>query len=117
MNKTPDRILENNRRYRERNREAVLYHKRNNRLRRFGLEPKDLTEMLEDQEYKCLICKREIIREGRAGNSAHIDHCHSCGKVRGLLCKRCNALVGFLELPKSLVDKGLELIHRHEVLI
>lgn len=46
--KTPIRILEKNRRWRERNREAVLYHKRNSRLRRFGLEPDDLTRMLEE---------------------------------------------------------------------
>jgi len=44
--KTPQRKLDANRRYRERYREAVLYHKRNARLRRFGMEPEDLDQML-----------------------------------------------------------------------
>ena len=115
--KTPARILEKNRRYRVRNREAVLYHKRNARLRRFGLEPEDLTRMLEQQHYKCLLCEIPIIREGRGTNSAHLDHCHACGTVRGLLCKRCNVLVGFLELPYWLVEKALSHVHRHDVKI
>lgn len=96
--KTSQKKLDSNRRYRERNRETILYHKKNNRLRRFGLEPEDLTKMLEEQGYKCLICKGgPLLREGRSQWSANIDHCHSCGKVRGLLCKRCNTMLGFIE--------------------
>lgn len=98
MNKTPLRKLEANRRYRERNREAVLYHKRNARLRRHGMEPADLTAMLETQDYKCGICGiGPLLREGKALLSAHIDHCHDCGQVRQLLCKRCNTALGFIE--------------------
>jgi len=97
MNKTPQRILDKNKRYRERNKEAILYHKRNARLRRFGLEPEDLTNMLEKQNYSCLICGRKLEREGRKLNSAHLDHCHQCGELRGLLCKRCNTAIGFIE--------------------
>lgn len=95
--KTTEKRREASRRYRERNREAVLYHKRNARLRRFGLEPADLTRMLDEQQHACLICARALRREGRGSDSAHIDHCHGCGDVRGLLCKRCNGLVGYIE--------------------
>lgn len=114
MSKTPQRKLDANRRYRFRNRDAVLYHKRNARLRRFGLEPEDLTRMLKEQNHQCLLCARTLARDGRNSNSAHLDHCHGCGQVRGLLCKRCNTLVGFLELPRTLVEKALLHVHHHE---
>ncbi len=75
MGKTHQRKLEANARYRKRNREDVLYHKRNARLRRFGLEPEDLTRMLEIQEYKCACCgEGPLLREGKTNLSAHIDH-------------------------------------------
>lgn len=95
--KTSPARLAANARYRRRNRAAILYHKRNARLRRFGLEPEDLTRMLESQNYRCFVCGLALLREGRKGNSANLDHCHECGKVRKLLCKRCNTAVGFIE--------------------
>ena len=116
MAATSAKKLASNKRYRERNRKAVLYHKRNARLRRFGLEPEDLTEMLEKQEYKCLLCERLLVREGRALNSAHLDHCHVCQKVRGLLCKRCNGLIGYIESsPSEVLSKALLFWADHEI--
>jgi hypothetical protein len=42
-----------------------------------------------EQDGKCLICKE---REAVA-----IDHCHTTGKVRGLLCLGCNTFLGHIE--------------------
>jgi hypothetical protein len=106
--KTPQKVLDQNKRYRERNREAILYHKRNARLRRFGLEPEDLTRMLEEQAYKCAICDGgPLSREGQQQWSSHLDHCHDCGKVRALVCKRCNTMLGFIESNFSVFTKAL----------
>lgn len=113
--KTPQRKLDSNRRYRERNREAVLYHKRNARLRRFGLEPEDLTRMLLEQDHKCRICFMPLQREGRGSDSSHLDHCHVCGDVRGLLCKRCNGLVGYIESSAPpVLTRALLWVNAHE---
>ncbi len=114
--KTPQRKLEANKRYRERNREAVLYHKRNNRLRRFGMEPEDLTKMLEAQDYRCAICNDgPLTRDGKTNLSAHIDHCHTCGKVRRVLCKRCNTLVGFIESDFDTFGKAFVYVTDHAI--
>jgi hypothetical protein len=54
--------------------------------------------MLLEQDYTCLVCGTgPLLREGRANLSSRLDHCHDCGQLRGLVCKRCNALIGFIE--------------------
>ena len=98
MNKTPQWKLEANKRWRDKNKDTIAYNKRNSRLRRFGLTPESLVNMLEDQDSVCMICKEGPLElEGKINLSVHIDHCHSCGEVRGLLCKRCNMTLGFIE--------------------
>lgn len=94
--------------YRKRNKEAIAYHKGNARLRRFGLEPEDLTAMLERQDSKCAICGvGPLERNGKKNLSSHLDHCHTCNKVRSLLCKRCNTLLGFIESDFDKFQKAM----------
>lgn len=51
--------------------------------------------MLIKQEGKCKICGREILLFGESKHrTAHVDHDHSTGKVRGLLCQECNTGFG-----------------------
>ena len=52
------------------------------------------------QDGKCGICgKPETIKDGRNGKRKKLalDHCHSSGKLRGLLCSRCNAGLGYFK--------------------
>lgn len=60
------------------------------KLRRdFGLELGRYDEMLEEQDGRCAICRREP-----NGKRLHVDHCHTTGVVRGLLCYTCNVGLG-----------------------
>lgn len=64
------------------------------RFRRYGLTPQSYDEMLESQEGKCAICGC-FPKEDSLKRTFHIDHCHSTGRVRGLLCRDCNTMLGF----------------------
>ena len=35
---------------------------------------------------KCHICDKAL----EAGNKLHMDHCHKCGKIRGMVHAKCN---------------------------
>ncbi len=59
------------------------------RLREYGLTKEAYQEMLDKQDHKCVICRTP--EEDRA---LCIDHNHSTGKVRGLLCDLCNRGLG-----------------------
>jgi hypothetical protein len=49
--------------------------------------------MVEDQNNLCKICKRPPNKIKKLC----VDHCHISGKVRGLLCDKCNKGLGSFE--------------------
>lgn len=54
--------------------------------------------LLQQQENKCAICNQSETSKDPLGKTKElaVDHCHSTGRVRGLLCSRCNTAVGLL---------------------
>lgn len=61
------------------------------------------------QEEKCKICKT---LKNKLTKEFSVDHCHSTGKFRGLLCQGCNTKVGLLE--NKLFDKVREYLNFNE---
>ena len=47
--------------------------------------------MRENEGHACMICG---ISESEIGKKLDVDHCHSSGKVRGILCNPCNNMIG-----------------------
>ena len=52
--------------------------------------------MLDDQGGVCAICGKPEIKERTPGVVFHlsVDHVHDTGKIRGLLCCKCNRFIG-----------------------
>lgn len=68
-------------------------------LRRYGVSPRDFRAMQRAQADACAIC----LEPARGVRRLSIDHDHLTGKVRGLLCRRCNSGLGhFLDDPLRL---------------
>lgn len=61
------------------------------RRKAYGLEPREFEAMLEAQEGRCALCGR-LFRQ-----TPHVDHNHKSGRLRGLLCSRCNIGLGWVE--------------------
>lgn len=59
------------------------------RLRYYGLTQAQYVAMLVRQDNKCSIC--------RSDKKLVVDHDHKTGKVRGLLCFRCNVALAYIE--------------------
>jgi len=73
-----------------------LMRRRNNLRFCFGLSLEEYAKMSLQQNGVCAICKQpEAIRN----SSLSVDHNHVTGTNRGLLCRKCNAIVGYLEGP------------------
>jgi len=63
---------------------------------RYGISMEDLSNMLDEQKGCCKVCGDSLIYpDSKVGY--RIDHCHTTGKVRGLLCHNCNIALGHLK--------------------
>lgn len=74
--------------------------------RNYGISLKDYDSLFSSQGGKCAICKEATA--GARGRSLFIDHCHVTGRVRGLLCGKCNTLLGFVNDRPDLLDSAKE---------
>ena len=56
-------------------------------MKGYNLTLDQYDQMYQDQKGACKICSKNFPR-------LCVDHCHDSGKVRGLLCNRCNLMLG-----------------------
>jgi len=80
--------------YREYDRTIKLQQK-------YGITPKQWESMYTVQNGCCAICGKHQSQQNRR---LSVDHDHSTGKVRGLLCLSCNAKLGWFENNKNIID-------------
>lgn len=62
--------------------------------KRYGISLDQYDEMFQSQGESCAICGTQ---EPNGDGCFHVDHCHTTGKVRGILCQRCNHALGLLD--------------------
>ena len=60
------------------------------KLKRYGITTDTYYQMLKSQNGVCKICSQACL----TGRELCVDHCHTTGKVRGLLCGKCNSGLG-----------------------
>lgn len=65
---------------------------KHNLKRMYGMTLGQYDEMVENQNGVCMICEKPEINRRLS-----VDHDHKTGKVRGLLCCRCNFALGIVE--------------------
>lgn len=61
---------------------------------RYGVTVEEYAEILRSQDGVCAICHQPC----STGKSLAVDHDHETGRVRGLLCRRCNRGIGHFNL-------------------
>jgi Recombination endonuclease VII len=64
--------------------------------KKYGLTPDQYQKLLDETNGKCPVCKRPFNAKGPV-----VDHCHSTGIVRGLICSNCNIAEGLLGTPEN----------------
>ena len=89
----PEKIAARNKEYYQANKASIeetkrdWYYKKN-----YGISLDDYNLMLEEQDNCCAICKKHSSENSTV---LHVDHCHETGEVRGLLCYKCNSVLGY----------------------
>lgn len=83
-----------------------LLQKKRHIKRKYNLSLEEVTALWTAQGNKCAICKIEKEKVS-TNNGLHIDHCHTTGKVRGLLCGNCNRGLGMFEDSPELLQSAI----------
>lgn len=77
----------------------------------YGITPDTYTEMFNHQEGYCLICQRHQLE---FNYHLCVDHCHTTGKIRGLLCKDCNQALGLLKDDTDRLRKAIMYLEQYQ---
>ena len=65
-------------------------------IRQHGITPEERDVMIAERDGRCDICGERPVSPLPTQNQLHVDHDHNTGKIRGLLCSRCNRAIGAL---------------------
>ncbi len=116
--RNPEKVKQTRQKWLENNKERLLAATRRwvarnpgkvreNNLKRYGLTREDYTDMLEEQNGVCAT-------DGcGASENLCVDHNHATGKVRQLLCSRCNHALGHARESKDILLGLVAYIERH----
>ena len=92
-----DARSETRRKWRQAHPEIIAGHNRRRTVQRYGITVKRYTEFLIKQDGLCAACRRpESVKHLGKIRRLAIDHNHATGRIRGLLCGRCNGALGLL---------------------
>ncbi len=70
---------------------------------RYGITQEDYLIMYAEQKGICKICEKYF-------EKLVVDHCHTTLKIRGLLCQKCNAGIGFLTENENALNNAIKYV-------
>lgn len=80
----------------------------------YGITYDQYERWLELRGHSCEICGYEMPKDARgAAARLHVDHDHSTGALRGLLCSKCNAGLGHFKDDPGLLYVAAEYLEEH----
>lgn len=85
--------------------------------RRFGMDAPDYAKMAANQGGLCAICGNpETAKHKTSGGvrALAVDHCHSSGRVRALLCTACNTGLGSFNDDPDRLKAAIQYLERHK---
>ena len=103
--KYANKYKEYSERWRKKNPKAATDSGRRGNWRKAGiiLTTEQYDAMLVEQEGRCLICRAHV---DELPKTLVVDHCHITGRIRGLLCDRCNVGIGKMNDDPELLRRA-----------
>lgn len=76
-------------------------------IHNYGLKKCQFDMILKSQNNCCVICKRSFEEQ-----QVNVDHCHTTGIIRGLLCSQCNRGLGFFQDSSEILKLAAAYLER-----
>lgn len=74
-------------------------------IREYGIDIAEYERLFEKQKGRCKLCRGSF-------KKLCVDHCHDTGKVRGLLCRKCNTGIGMLGDNADVCERAAKYLRR-----
>jgi hypothetical protein len=71
---------------------------------RYGITVEEKADLLFQQGNRCAICGTD---NPDTATGWHIDHCHSTKKIRGILCQKCNNMLGMAKDSTEILARAI----------
>jgi hypothetical protein len=81
--------------------------------RKYGVTEDEYRLLLKKQRGICAICGTEKTIYAKREARLAVDHCHKTGKVRGLLCSRCNLALSFFDDSPAVLARARRYLLKH----
>ena len=116
--KNPEKVKEINAKNKEKRKQfynspdGILSSRKAHLKRKYKITLDEFNEMLKKQKGKCAICG------GTETHDKHkvmaVDHCHKSGKIRALLCFKCNSGLGHFGDNIENLKKAIKYLKKHD---
>lgn len=90
----------------EKKKRNILYQKKS----KYNLNEEEYNNLFLKQGNSCAICGKPF-NEERKG---FVDHSHETGKVRGILCSKCNTLIGMANEETNILENAIKYINNNK---
>lgn len=74
--------------------------------RAYGMTLEEKHRMINDQRCSCAICFKPL--DTSKPKTIAVDHCHTTGKVRGILCRECNLMLGMARDNQQILANAIQ---------
>ncbi len=116
-NKQSKKTRANNESYRKKHnsRKRPEYTRKKRIKKKYGLTLEQVAQLVKEQNNLCAICLKPETAKTRSGKPKplSIDHNHLTGKVRALLCHRCNAAIGLMDEDILKIESSISYLKHH----
>lgn len=97
------------------NREKVRASQSNwHYLSNYGITKESFLSLAQEQDNKCKICSKKLTFDKKCHSSAVLDHCHSTGNIRGVLCNSCNTALGKFKDNITILEKAITYLKENQ---
>ena len=104
---------EKNKIYHNNNKNSYKVSSRKAIIKKYGITLKEYTKLFNKQKGKCPICGKH---QNELKQSLCIDHDHKTNNVRGLLCSKCNLILGNANENVQVLADAINYLNIHNVL-
>lgn len=93
----------------------AAYRRKHHLKQFFNMTEEAYEELLIKQGGVCAICKTDDPGNRHKTKNLNVDHDHSSGKIRGLLCTSCNHALGKFKDDPLIIEAAVEYLRKNNV--